>query len=95
MPDSLTPIAETLAGVDEVYKLGLFRRFGLSNYQAADVQAVYDHCVEKGYVLPTVYQGTYSPVTRYQETILFPTLRKLGIAFYAYSPRPVASSARR
>ncbi len=86
MPDGKTPISETLAGVDEVYKLGLFRRFGLSNYQADDVQAVYDHCAEKGYVLPSVYQGSYSPITRYQETELFPTLRKLGIAFYAYSP---------
>ncbi|OAA60335.1 Aldo/keto reductase [Niveomyces insectorum RCEF 264] len=86
MPDSQTPIAETLAGVDEVYKLGLFRRFGLSNYQATDVEAVYNHCAEQGYVLPTVYQGTYSPITRYQETALFPTLRRLGIAFYAFSP---------
>ncbi len=86
MPDHQTPLSETLAGVDEVYKLGLFRRFGLSNYQASDVQAVYDHCAEKGYVLPTVYQGPYSPIARYQETVLFPTLRKLGMAFYAYSP---------
>ncbi len=37
-------------------------------------------------MLPSVYQGTYSPITRYQETVLFPTLRKLGMAFYAYSP---------
>ncbi len=86
MPDHETPISETLSGVDEVHKLGLFRRFGLSNYEAADVEAIYDHCVDKGYVLPTVYQGPYSPITRYQETELFPTLRRLGIAFYAYSP---------
>ncbi len=69
-----------------VYELGLFQRFGLSNYQAADVEAVYDHCKEQGYVLPTVYQGSYSPITRLPEASLFPTLRRLGIAFYAYSP---------
>lgn len=47
---------------------------------------MYDHAKEHGYILPTVYQGNYNPVARLQETVLFPTLRKLGIAFYAYSP---------
>ncbi|OAA67344.1 NADP-dependent oxidoreductase domain protein [Niveomyces insectorum RCEF 264] len=85
-PDANTPLAETLAGVDAAYRLGLFRRFGLSNYDAAGVQAIYDHAKAHGYVLPTVYQGNYNPVTRKGETDLFPTLRRLGIAFFAYSP---------
>ncbi|KAJ5757312.1 uncharacterized protein N7511_006006 [Penicillium nucicola] len=85
-PDAQTPIAETLAGVEEVYRLGLFQRFGLSNYQADDVQKIFHHCKEKGYVLPTVFQGNYSAVARRSETALFPTLRELGIAFRAYSP---------
>lgn len=33
-----------------------------------------------------MYQGNYSAVARRYETLLFPTLRKLNIAFYAYSP---------
>jgi aflatoxin B1 aldehyde reductase len=66
--------------------LGYFRRFGLSNFLAEDVQRVYDYAKEHGYVLPTVYQGNYSAVARLQEQLLFPTLRKLGMAFYAYSP---------
>ncbi|OCT49647.1 Aflatoxin B1 aldehyde reductase member 4 [Cladophialophora carrionii] len=85
-PDSKIDLEETLAGVNEVYKTGVFKRFGLSNYSPADVQKVYDIAKEKGYVLPTVYQGNYSPVARRQETELFPVLRNLGIAFYAYSP---------
>lgn len=85
-PDADTPIADTLSGVNEVYKSGFFKRFGLSNYKAEDVQKVYDHCKEKGYPLPSVYQGNYSAVARKQEEVLFPTLRKLGMAFYAYSP---------
>lgn len=85
-PDAATPISETLAGVNEVYKAGLFERFGLSNFPADEVQKVYDYSKEHGYVLPTVYQGNYSPVARKQETLLFPTLRRLGLAFYAYSP---------
>ncbi|CAK3997299.1 Hypothetical predicted protein [Lecanosticta acicola] len=85
-PDHNTDLDETLSAINDVYKSGFFKRFGLSNYLAADVQKVYDHCKSKGYVLPTVYQGNYSAIARLQETMLFPTLRKLGIAFYAYSP---------
>lgn len=85
-PDSNTPLDETLSAIDEIHKTGFFKRFGLSNYKAEDVQKVYDHCKAKGYVLPTVYQGNYNAVARKQETLLFPTLRKLGISFYAYSP---------
>jgi len=85
-PDAQTPLEETLSGVNEIYKSGAFKRFGLSNYTASDVEKVYEVCKSNDYVLPAVYQGNYSPVARRQETELFPTLRKLGIAFYAYSP---------
>lgn len=84
-PDHETPLEETLAAVDAVFRSGFFKRFGLSNYQAKDVEAVYNHAKEKGYVLPTVYQGNYSAVARKQETLLFPTLRKLGIAFVRFT----------
>lgn len=85
-PDTKTPFAETLEGVNEVYQKGTFTRFGLSNFTPAQVQEVYDICKDKGYVLPTVYQGNYAAVTRIPEVELFPVLRKLDIAFYAYSP---------
>lgn len=78
-PDNNTPVEETLEAVNEVYKKGWFKRFGLSNFFAKDVQKIYDICKEKGYPLPTVYQGNYSPVARKQESVLFPTLRKLNM----------------
>ncbi|KAF2480353.1 NADP-dependent oxidoreductase domain-containing protein [Neohortaea acidophila] len=84
-PDTAMPIEETLAGVNEVYKTGFFKRFGLSNYAAEYVEKIYGICKEKGYLLPSVYQGMYEPVARKQETVLFPTLRKLGMSFFAYS----------
>ena len=56
-PDQDTPMEQTLEGVNEVYKKGFFKRFGLSNYKAEDVEKVYNHCKEKGYPLPSVYQG--------------------------------------
>lgn len=85
-PDHNTPLEDTLAGVDAAYREGLFRRFGVSNFTAESVQAIHDIASAKGYVLPTVYQGQYNPIARHVEADLFPTLRKLGIAFYAYSP---------
>ena len=51
-----------------------------------DVRRVYDYAKSKGYVLPTVFQGNYNPVARHHEKTLFPLLRELEIAFYAYSP---------
>lgn len=85
-PDPDIPLEDTLAGINEVHKQGIFKRFGLSNYAPADVQRVYDHAKSKGYPLPEVYQGNYNPVARHSEKELFPVLRKLGIVFYAYSP---------
>lgn len=75
-----------LSAINELHKAGVFKRFGLSNFVASDVQTVYDHCEKNGFVKPTVYQGNYSPVARRQDTELLPTLRKLSISFYAYSP---------
>ncbi|KAI8933063.1 hypothetical protein NX059_009708 [Plenodomus lindquistii] len=85
-PDPRTPVAETLAGLAEAHKKGIFKRLGLSNFSPAQVQEVYDISKEKGYPLPQVFQGNYNPVSRHIEADLFPLLRKLGIAFYAYSP---------
>lgn len=85
-PEPNIPLEDTLAGINEAHKLGIFRRFGLSNYAPQDVQRVYDVAKENGYPLPEVYQGNYNPVARRIEDDLFPVLRKLGIVFYAYSP---------
>jgi len=85
-PDTSIPWEDTLAGIDEAHKKGIFKRFGLSNFTPDQVQQVYNLAKEKGYPLPKVYQGNYNPVARHLETDLFPLLRKLGIAFYAYSP---------
>ena len=77
---------DMLDGINAAHQAGYFARFGLSNYKADEVERIYALCKAKNYPVPTVYQGNYSAVARRQETELFPTLRKLGIAFYAYSP---------
>ncbi|KAF7337784.1 Aldo/keto reductase [Mycena sanguinolenta] len=71
-PDASVELEDQLKGINEAYTAGYFKRFGISNFKAVDVQRVYDICKAKGYPLPTVYQGSYSAVTR--------------IAFYALQP---------
>ncbi|KAH8894153.1 putative aldehyde reductase [Thozetella sp. PMI_491] len=85
-PDRKTPLEETLGAIDELYKQGRFRRFGLSNFLPKEVEEVIRVAKEKGFVAPTVYQGSYSAVARKPEEELLPLLRKHGFAFYAYSP---------
>jgi len=85
-PDPTVPIEESLSGIDEIYKEGKFKRFGLSNFKPADVQKIYDIQASKSSVLPSVFQGNYNAVSRHIETDLFPLLHKLKISFYAYSP---------
>lgn len=50
------------------------------------MQEIYNIAKAKGYVLPIVFQGLYSPVNRSCEEWLFSLLRELGIAVNVYSP---------
>lgn len=75
-PDTRLPFEETLEGIDALHKSGAFRRFGISNFDADQTNEVLRICRERGFVLPTVYQGNYNAVGRLAETELFPILRK-------------------
>ncbi|KKY32050.1 putative aldo keto [Diaporthe ampelina] len=86
LPDRETPLEETCEAINRAYQEDKFKRFGISNYTAAEVEQIVAICKNKGYVAPTVYQGQYNPIVRSGEDTLFPVLRKHGIAFYAYSP---------
>jgi aflatoxin B1 aldehyde reductase len=85
-PDTETPIEETLEAIQELYKAGKFKHFGLSNFKPEDVEKIHAITTEKGYIVPTVFQGNYSAFARHAEDSLVPTLRKLGISLDAYSP---------
>ncbi|KGO41267.1 Aldo/keto reductase subgroup [Penicillium expansum] len=85
-PERRSSTEALLASINSAYQAGKFKRFGLSNYLAEEVEEVVRICREKNYVVPSVYQGNYSAVARRGETEIFPTLRKHNISFYAYSP---------
>lgn len=64
----------------------MFKRFGLFNYTPAEVEQVVKICHDKKFVLPAVFEGSYSAFALMSENELLPVLRKHGISFYAYSP---------
>ncbi|KAF8578218.1 Aldo/keto reductase [Ramaria rubella] len=97
-PDkNIHSLEDTLATVNQLYKEGhlsvilepdttIFADFGLSNFPSYEVAEVYTLCKERGWILPTVYQGGYNLFSRTIEPELIPTLRKYGIRFTAFSP---------
>lgn len=85
-PDRETPLEESCKAINQLYTKGKFRRFGVSNVTAAEVEEVQSICQRNSWVKPSVYQGGYNAYARGGEEALFPTLRKHDMAFYAFSP---------
>lgn len=85
-PDHDVPYAETLEAVNELYKAGYFKRFGISNYAAWEVAQICELCERHGWKKPDAYQGVYNALHRAVEPELFPCLRHYGIAFYEFNP---------
>ncbi|KZV72566.1 Aldo/keto reductase [Peniophora sp. CONT] len=84
-PDRTTPYEETLRTVNELYKEGKFKRFGISNYYSWEVAEIVTICRSNQWIQPTVYQGLYNGIQRRVEPELFPCLRKFGLSFYAFN----------
>ena len=85
-PDRETPLEEQCRAIGQLYREGKFERFGVSNISPEEVQKIYDICKKEGYPPPTVYQGAMNPIHRKAEVELMPLLKKLGMAFYVFSP---------
>jgi len=85
-PDRATPYEDTLRGINDLYKEGKFKRFGISNYYSWEVAEMVMICRQNGWIQPTVYQGIYNAMHRGIEPELVPCLRKYGISFYAFNP---------
>ncbi|KAF9036759.1 Aldo/keto reductase [Panaeolus papilionaceus] len=85
-PDRSVPYEVTLKAVNDLYKEGYFKRFGISNYAAWEVAEIVGICKANGYIQPTAYQGIYNAIHRAVEPELLPCLRKFGISFYEFNP---------
>ncbi|KXS13563.1 aflatoxin B1 aldehyde reductase member 2 [Gonapodya prolifera JEL478] len=85
-PDYGTPFDVTAGVMNELYKEGKFKEWGLSNFSSWEVAQIVTICKERGWIAPTVYQGMYNPITRGVELELIPCLHEFGLRFYAYNP---------
>lgn len=85
-PDPATPIESVLEACNNLYKEGKFKELGLSNFPAWMVADVWHKCYRNGWVLPTVFEGIYNPLTRKAEVELNACLNQFGMRFYAYNP---------
>lgn len=85
-PDRESPFEPVCEAMNQAYKEGKIKQWGMSNYSPEEVQKFLDICEENNYVKPSVYQGHYNAVTRGAEDTLFPILRKNNMALYAYGP---------
>ncbi len=85
-PDPATPVESVLGAMAELHEQGKFRELGLSNFPAWMVADVWHICKANGWVLPTVFEGIYNPLTRRAETELNACLDRFGMRFSAYNP---------
>lgn len=84
--DRAVPFVQTLAAVNELYLEGKFKTFGLSNYASYEVAEIVMTCRAVGWIVPTVYQAMYNPLTRAIEKELVPCCRRFGLDIVAYNP---------
>ncbi|CAK9043578.1 unnamed protein product [Durusdinium trenchii] len=85
-PDPEHDLLESLQCVQQLIKEGLVGRYGMSNYSAIEVDRCCTLCKDRGWSMPSVYQGLYNPLNRLAEAELLPVLRKFGVSFVAYNP---------
>lgn len=85
-PDPKTPVEHVLSAMNDLYVQGKIKELGLSNYPAWMVAEVCSICDRNGWIMPTVFEGIYNPLTRKAENELNDCLNHFGIRFYAYNP---------
>jgi aryl-alcohol dehydrogenase-like predicted oxidoreductase len=79
-PDPKTPVAETIACFERLLAEGLIGAWGLSNYDADEL----DEALRHG--RPTLVQNTYSLLERRDEERVLPLCSELGIPYVPFGP---------
>jgi aryl-alcohol dehydrogenase-like predicted oxidoreductase len=85
-PDGVTPIGDTLAGLDELVKAGKVRAIGASNFSAAQIREAEQAAAERGLTRFTAIQNEYSLLQREAEHDVLPLCSELELAFIPYYP---------
>jgi aryl-alcohol dehydrogenase-like predicted oxidoreductase len=84
-PDPTTPIADTLAALDELVKAGKVREIGCSNFSAVQLREA-EAAVRQGAARFVSVQNEYSLLHREPEEEVLPECLRSGIAFIPYFP---------
>jgi aryl-alcohol dehydrogenase-like predicted oxidoreductase len=84
-PDPDTPIADTLAALDELVRAGTVREIGCSNFSAEQLVAA-DEAVRNGAAGFVSVQNHCNLLHRADEAEVLPTCERLGLAHIPYFP---------
>lgn len=85
-PDPETPLAESIAVMDELIKLGKVLNWGFSNFEAPQIREMILLCDKHRWPRPVMSQPPYSWLKREVESEHLPTCREFGIAVLPYQP---------
>src|SRR5260370_23214538 len=88
-PDPKTPIAQTLAALDELVRSGKVREIGCSNFSAEQLREAHA-AVAAGAARFVSVQNEYSLLHREPEREVLPECERLGLAFLPLFPLPRA-----
>ena len=85
-PDGVTPIAETLATLDELVRDETVRVIGASNFSAEQIEEADAVARQRGLAHFAAIQNQYSLLVRDAEGDVLPTCERLGLGFVPYFP---------
>ncbi len=84
-PDPTTPIADTLAALDEQVRAGKVREIGCSNFSAQQLEEAHEAAAQGAARFVSV-QNEFSILHRRPEEEVLPQCRRRGAAFIPYYP---------
>jgi aryl-alcohol dehydrogenase-like predicted oxidoreductase len=85
-PDGVTPIAETLAALDELVGEGVVSAIGCSNFSAAELEEAERLSRERGLARFVTLQNQYSLLERGLEADVAPACERLGVSILPFFP---------
>ena len=86
VPDSHTPLEESLGALDSVVKSGKALYVGISSYSGELTSRAMRVCEENNFVKPIIHQPSYSLLNRGIESDLLPATRAEGLGVIAFCP---------
>jgi len=85
-PDMVTPLAETLAALDELVREGTVRAIGCSNVTAAEIEEADRAAREGGLTRFATVQNEYSLLQRGIESVVIPACERHGLSVLPFFP---------